>query len=263
MVVELPPQARAGLFGKLPARGDFVRENLPRDFTDAWDSWWLRGMADTQARYGEDWREAWLEAPVWRFVLPPGLCGAGGVLGLWMPSVDRAGRYSPLTIAATAPADWAPLVPAMIEFLDEAEEAGRDALADDLSPAELLQRIQEAFDILVPVADPAFVVAPGQVTLWTEGGPRVAERLATGAALPEGRDFAVLIDERWGSDTEAGVTAENVTEAEAKPDTESEAKAATEAEAEGETDARTDDVAAAEADADAAQPAKAAPTEGA
>ena len=91
-MVVLPPQARAGFFGKLPARGDFVRENLPRDFTDAWDGWWQRGMADTQARFGEDWREAWLEAPVWRFVLPPGLCGAAGVLGLWMPSVDRAGR---------------------------------------------------------------------------------------------------------------------------------------------------------------------------
>ena len=31
----LPSDARAGLFGKLPARGDFVRENLPRDFTDS------------------------------------------------------------------------------------------------------------------------------------------------------------------------------------------------------------------------------------
>lgn len=247
MVVELPPQARAGLFGKLPARGDFVRENLPRDFTDAWDSWWLRGMADTQQRYGEDWREAWLEAPVWRFVLPPGLCGAGGVLGLWMPSVDRAGRYSPLTIAATAPTDWAPLVPAMMEFLDEAEEAGRDALADDLSPTELLQRIEEAFDILVPVADPALVLAPGQVALWTEGGPRVAERLVTSAALPEGRDFAVLIDERWGSDADAEAKAETAAEAE----TETEAEAKPEPEPEAETVV------------EAAQPAKAAPTEGA
>ena len=197
-MVVLLPQARAGLFGKLPARGDFVRENLPRDFTDAWDSWWLRGMADTQQRYGEDWREAWLEAPVWRFVLPPGLCGAGGVLGLWMPSVDRAGRYSPLTIAATAAADWAPLVPAMSEFLDEAEEAGRDALADDLSPTELLQRIQDGFDVLEPVGESPIAIAAGQAAWWTEGGPRVGERLLTGAALPEGRSFAALIDERWG-----------------------------------------------------------------
>jgi type VI secretion system protein ImpM len=197
-MVELPPQARAGLFGKLPARGDFVRENLPRDFTDAWDAWWQRGLADTQQRYGEDWRDAWLEAPVWRFVLPPGLCGAGGVLGLWMPSVDKAGRYSPLTIAATASADWAPLVPAMSGFLDEADEAGRDALADDLSPAELLQRIQEGFNAS-EATDAAPVVAAGQAAWWTEGGPRVGGRSATGTALPEGADFAALIDDRWGN----------------------------------------------------------------
>ena len=103
----LPPDACAGLFGKLPARGDFVRENLPRDFTDLWDAWWQRGLADTQRRPREEWCAAWLEAPVWRFMLPPGLCGRNGVLGLWLPSVDKVGRYSPLTIAAAAPGDRA------------------------------------------------------------------------------------------------------------------------------------------------------------
>ena len=46
VMTALPPDASAGLFGKLPARGDFVRENLPRDFTDAWDAWWQRGLAE-------------------------------------------------------------------------------------------------------------------------------------------------------------------------------------------------------------------------
>ena len=62
--------------------------------------------------------------PVWRFVLPPGLCGRNGVLGIWLPSVDKAGRYSPLTIAATAPGDWAPSVGAMMAFLVAAEAGG-------------------------------------------------------------------------------------------------------------------------------------------
>ena len=30
---------RRGFYGKLPARGDFVRAALPRDFTDRWDAW--------------------------------------------------------------------------------------------------------------------------------------------------------------------------------------------------------------------------------
>jgi len=141
----LPPDARAGLFGKLPARGDFVRENLPRDFTDSWDAWWQRGLGETQQRPRDEWIAAWLEAPVWRFLLPPGLCGRNGVLGIWLPSVDKAGRYSPLTIAATAPDDWAPSVGAMTSFLAAAEQAGCDTLEHDLAPADLLQRIQDAF----------------------------------------------------------------------------------------------------------------------
>jgi len=193
----LPPDARVGLFGKLPARGDFVRENLPRDFADAWDAWWQRGLAETQQRSQDEWREAWLEAPVWRFVLPPGLCGATGVLGLWMPSVDRAGRYFPLTIAATAAADWAPDVGPLTHFLEHAEEAGRDALEQDLSPADLLDRLQGAF-LEGDVPDAAPELTAGQASWWTDGGPRVAARLETGAALPEGSGFATLIDDSWG-----------------------------------------------------------------
>lgn len=198
----LPLNSSAGLFGKLPARGDFVRESLPRDFTDPWDAWWLRGLAETQQRWQEEWQPAWLEAPVWRFILPPGLCGRNGILGLWLPSVDKAGRYSPLTIAAAAPGDWAPLVGTMTSFLSAAEEAGRDALEHDLTPADLLQRIQDAF---VAVEDPACGLdfPPGRAAWWTEGGPRVAARCETGSALPEGRHFATLIDDEWGVDDQA------------------------------------------------------------
>ena len=46
---------------------------------------------------------AYLEAPVWRFALPPGMCGERAVLGLMLPSVDKAGRYFPLTFAALHP----------------------------------------------------------------------------------------------------------------------------------------------------------------
>jgi len=193
----LPSDASVGLFGKLPARGDFVRENLPRDFTDLWDAWWQRGLAETQRRSQEEWRAAWLEAPVWRFLLPPGLCGRNGVVGLWMPSVDKAGRYSPLTIAAVASGDWASHAGAMTSFLASAEQAGRDALEHDLPPAELLQRVQDAFVAAdAPVRGPDCL--PGQVVWWTEGGPRVAPRRETGNSLPEGDRFAALIDDEWG-----------------------------------------------------------------
>ena len=192
----LPPDACVGLFGKLPARGDFVRENLPRDFTDAWDGWWERNLRVTQRRLREEWQASWLEAPVWRFVLPPGLCGRHSVLGLWLPSVDKAGRYSPLTIAAVTAIDWAPYGGVMASFLAASEQAGRDAIDDDLSPVDLLGRVQQGF-----VADDApaseMRFACGRATWWTEGGPRVAPRRETGDTLPEGRSFAALIDDDW------------------------------------------------------------------
>ena len=89
-----------GFYGKLPARGDFVRVGLPRDFIDPWDDWLQAVIAGSRSLMGDAWLPAFLEAPVWRFALPPGMCGGQAALGLMLPSVDQAGRYFPLTFAA-------------------------------------------------------------------------------------------------------------------------------------------------------------------
>ena len=43
----------AGFYGKLPARGDFVRAGLPRDFTDPWDDWLQSVIAGSRALVGD------------------------------------------------------------------------------------------------------------------------------------------------------------------------------------------------------------------
>lgn len=176
-----------GFFGKLPARGDFVRSGLPRSFTDPWDAWLQRGLAYTQAA-APGWVAAWLEAPVWRFRLAPGLCGQDAVLGLWLPSVDRAGRYFPLTIAIVGPASLPPA------FLDQAEQAGLDALAQDLEPAALSTRLQSAASVGGTSDAPS--TAHGALW-WTQGGPRVAAATIETASLPEGATFAAMVDATW------------------------------------------------------------------
>ncbi len=203
--------ARAGIFGKLPARGDFVRENLPRSFTDPWDAWWQRGMAGTQDLAGDSWRASWLEAPVWRFMLPPGLCGGDGVIGVWLPSVDKAGRYYPLTLAATAGFDWTTWPGRLAGFLSALEAAGRDALEYDLAPDVLARRAADALagaeDLSASGPGPDIPwpeVAPGTAVWWTDGGPRVAARHVTGTELPEGAGFAALLDDRWASGLAVG-----------------------------------------------------------
>lgn len=203
----MPFETRVGFYGKLPARGDFVCENLRRDFVDSWDAWWQRGFRALQSERPEEWRAAWLEAPVWHFVLPPGVCGKSGVVGLWMPSVDSGGRYFPFTIAATADVDWVPFLPSVMPFLKQSEQLGLEALDLDLPPAEVQVRVLSAFATEGSGSAPPPELCPGEAAWWTQGGPRVAARLDKGNALPEGEQFAALISESWGAQRPSPVDA--------------------------------------------------------
>ena len=171
-----------GLFGKLPSRGDFVRLGLPRDFTDPWDEAWQRGLA---AASEHDWTGAWLEAPVWQFALPPGICGALAIFGVVMPSVDSVGRYYPLTLAATSPPGWDDA------FLEAAETAGRDAVAHDVPPDATLARL--------PLPTRTTPALPPTCIFRTEGGPRVAPREDHRSGLPTPEAMAGMIDDSWAS----------------------------------------------------------------
>jgi type VI secretion system protein ImpM len=88
-----------GFYGKLPSLGDFVTRRLPAQFVQPWDLWLREAMAASQAELSQDWLDHYLTSPIWRFVLSPGLAGQDGWAGVLMPSVDRVGRYFPLTLA--------------------------------------------------------------------------------------------------------------------------------------------------------------------
>ena len=190
------PEALIGFHGKIPARGDFVQSGLPRRFVEPWDTWMQRGLTASRADLGEDWLPAWLEAPVWRFALVPGLCGPHAVLGLWLPSVDRVGRYFPLTLAALVPdADPATLIEAGGGFLAAAEEAGRAALADDLAPEVLALRLAAAVGAACEDAGVTPARCPPVGGLWwSEGGPRVPAGAFAAEALPEAARFTAMLD---------------------------------------------------------------------
>ena len=177
-----------GFYGKLPARGDFVRVALPRDFTDPWDNWLAQVIAGSRAQAGEDWLPAYLEAPVWRFALSPGLCGARAAVGLMLPSVDRAGRYFPLSFAALlerAAADTA----VFDAWLDRCEAAGLAALEEDLAPEMISTRLENGG---LPDPDgPAG--AATRTEWWTAGAPRVpATRLAL-QGMPDATTYARML----------------------------------------------------------------------
>jgi type VI secretion system protein ImpM len=55
-------------------------------------------MRSSQQTLGDEWLSIYLVSPIWRFALSPGICGATAWAGVVMPSVDRVGRYYPLTL---------------------------------------------------------------------------------------------------------------------------------------------------------------------
>ncbi len=178
-----------GFYGKIPARGDFVRSGLPRGFIDAWDIWLQGMMADSRVLLAESWLPAWMEAPVWRFYLAAGVCGPGAAFGVFMPSIDRAGRHFPLTLASVA-SDAAQALPACLDWLGQAEAAGIDAVADDMEPDRLAARLRQP-----AMAGPHWHKPDGRCAWWTEGSPRVAAVEFATDALPDAALFARMLQD--------------------------------------------------------------------
>src|SRR5262249_51991550 len=94
------PLVNVGFYGKLPCRGDFLQRRAPQDFVDVWDAWLQEGLHESRQRLQEAWLNTYLTGRVWRFVLSAGVCGSGVYAGVLVPSVDRVGRYFPLTLIA-------------------------------------------------------------------------------------------------------------------------------------------------------------------
>jgi type VI secretion system protein ImpM len=124
------PRPLTGLYGKVPAHGDFVRRGLPSSFVSPWDAWLAAGIAAARERLGPHWEAAWDSAPAWRFALPPGMCGPDPVAGVMLPSQDQVGRRFPITLAALLAPGAAPPDVAWFDALEAAALAGQAGLAD-------------------------------------------------------------------------------------------------------------------------------------
>jgi type VI secretion system protein ImpM len=98
-----------GLYGKLPSHGDFLRRRVSDAFVSVWDEWLQQSLAASQLALGQNWLDVYLTSPVWRFSCDAGVCGSRGYAGLMAPSVDRVGRYFPLTLVWEVPEGVHPL----------------------------------------------------------------------------------------------------------------------------------------------------------
>ncbi|WP_439578928.1 type VI secretion system-associated protein TagF [Elioraea sp.] len=177
-----------GLFGKLPEQRDFVRRSLPEGFVAPWDAWLRAGLEESRARLGEAWLAAFLEAPIWRFALAPGVCGARGAAGVLAPSVDAVGRHFPITLAALT--DAAP-DPGASPWHDALEAIAIDAVTEGWTA----ERLAAA---LAPTGPPPEGTMAGGSVWQTLGAPRVQPRRLELTALPAPPAFADMLADAAG-----------------------------------------------------------------
>jgi len=180
-----------GFYGKLPSEGDFVTRRLPWEFTSAWDDWLQQGLQASRNALGANWLALYLSAPIWRFQLAPGVCGPLGWRGLFFASVDRVGRYFPLTLAfAEAGAPSLASLSADAGAWIALEDAALAGLAPSLAIADF-DRMTEG--LALPAAAAAVDPARPRVCLYTGGSEDVPARGMSFAALPPAASFVDLI----------------------------------------------------------------------
>ncbi|QXH46440.1 type VI secretion system-associated protein TagF [Pseudomonas xanthosomatis] len=203
-----------GFYGKLACRGDFVSRGLPQTFIQPWDQWLAAGLQASQQGLGERWLEAYLVSPLWRFALAPGVCGPDAVVGVLMPSIDRVGRYFPLTVAQVLGAgeSLASVVAGGDEWFEGVEQVLLATLEPDaafesfeaaLQPFRgarpLLQGPRNTFGGLqrLDATSPegralalAECACEGMSLWWGRGSERIAPGLMRCAGLPRSADFA-------------------------------------------------------------------------
>ena len=149
----------AGLFGKLPAKRDFVAANASRRFLEVWEPWVQAGVATSRQLLGVTWIEAYNRAPIWRFWLGAAFCGEA-TIGAFMPSVDGVGRSFPLTVFVGE--GEASILPPELEANDQWYERAETLLLDALDPNASFEAIAAtAAAMPAPALQPRAAELPG------------------------------------------------------------------------------------------------------
>ena len=188
-----PTLSSPGWFGKLPGAGDFAHRRMPSSLRALWDDWLHDGLADLRARH-PGWIDAYLTSPVWGFLLGPGVADNTAWIGAMAPSVDRVGRYYPISVFAPLPEHaidptlwWRTVHHLLIQALEE------DADADDFE-----NLLTASF---TPSKRPSDTATPVQLrrpaferSLWIDVSHLQAEPTMETEGLPRGSMFHLLFD---------------------------------------------------------------------
>ena len=139
-----PVSAAACWFGKLPSIGDFVGRRMSHELTTDWDYWLRSGLDQLRSDAPDTWTQRFVHSPIWFFLTPARITGVPAC-GVIAPSVDRVGRFYPLTVMSLAAERQQAMADAatLSRFLAGAHAAVVDARRLPLSPDELDARLAE------------------------------------------------------------------------------------------------------------------------
>ena len=188
-----------GLYGKLPSHGDFLRRRTSDAFVDRWDGWLQGCMAASRSALGDRWLDVYLTSPAWRFVCASGICGSTPVLGLMVPSVDRVGRYFPLTLVVELPADISVFAAATdsAPFFDSAERLLIETLAADYVDFEAFdERVISLADELLPLTSQRRVVLDPAAASILNGDAQTSWQVPIGSTEDLAPVFGQLLSHR-------------------------------------------------------------------
>jgi type VI secretion system protein ImpM len=216
-----------GWFGKVALLGDFASRRLAPEWIQGCDGWLSAAMQASQSALGEQWKEAYLSAPVWRFAWGPGVVDASWWFGVMMASCDNVGRYFPLVVVQSRPRP--PADRFALEHLDLWWRHLVDASVQTLSAQASLEDFEDALDHAPPwpsyrlrgwiarqdeAGKERYVVEPGAALSdaaaalaaqdlarrlegcslwWSVGAPEGASRCAVQRGLPPAAAFADLL----------------------------------------------------------------------
>ena len=177
----------AGLFGKLPAKRDFIGANASRRFLEVWEPWLQASVATSKQMLNAGWIETYNRAPIWRYWLGADFCGEA-MIGAFMPSVDGVGRSFPLAVFVGE--GDATLPPPELEQNDAWFEAAEAVLLEALEPEATLERIAEQVLALpAPALQPLMNTGQGPGGTGRRRGPRPRRRRQVSAAFLAARCF--------------------------------------------------------------------------
>ncbi|WP_104024036.1 type VI secretion system-associated protein TagF [Vibrio hyugaensis] len=216
-----------GYIGKMPAKGDFVKQGLSQSFTSRWHDWQQAIIAVSREQLGEGWGDYFLTAPVWHFALDASYMEDATYIGSMIPSVDASGRYFFFTIARPVKGDatqyWA-----IRAWEQESQDLALAVLDDAFVFDEWTQNLNRHSDILSKSHVEELLVSEtynselstvfslsealsanallsflvkkenkAPCFWWTEGSSNVEPCMFVSSGLPSIGQFSAMLDGQW------------------------------------------------------------------